>query len=123
MPRPHPSDVTQAIRDRAARARAWTPVPRFELAEHPSGYTIHADVPGLREGDVDLAVEGNQLLVAAERRGRMLVRAFALPTDAELAAATADVAQDVLYLMIPKHAPGEHPPPGVLRPSWAGLRR
>lgn len=97
--------------DSASRAER-SPVPAFEVAEHPSGYTIHADVPGLRDRDPALEVEGNRLTVAAEQRHgegatRTVERSFRLPADADLDRACADLDGDMLYVSIPKAVEAE----------------
>jgi HSP20 family protein len=47
--------------DKAAPAAA-----RVDVTETDKGYTVHAEIPGVRKEDIDVAIEGNQVTIAAE---------------------------------------------------------
>ena len=39
---------------------------KMDVAEIASGYLVHAEMPGVRKEDIDVAIEGNQVTIAAE---------------------------------------------------------
>jgi HSP20 family protein len=46
---------------------ARTPVTiKMDVTESPNGYVVHAELPGVRKEDIDIAIEGNQVTIAAE---------------------------------------------------------
>jgi len=99
--------------------RGWKPV--ADLVTDDSGYSFHFDVPGVAAGDIEIDVEDGVLTVSGERksvveeekdaslcrrevrRGRF-ERAFRLPTDADPASITAEHANGVLVVRVPKAA-------------------
>jgi HSP20 family protein len=100
--------------------RAATPSlsPDFDVKETPDGYVIEADVPGMRDKDLDVSVAGNRLVVSGKRETRReekgeqyytlerqfgsFMRTFTLPEgiDSDHIDATVDVG--VLRITIPK---------------------
>ena len=100
-------------------ATPWSAfLPRLEVSETDEGYLVLADVPGVREDDLDVTVLGNQLTITGERRlghpegndtrhvrertyGRF-VRTVALPSDADANDVSADLDDGVLRLTIGK---------------------
>lgn len=95
-------------------------MPRLEVSETDEGYLVLADVPGLRQDDLDVTVTGNQLTISGERRTEnstrngtyhvtersygKFVRTVTLPADADVNDVSADLDDGVLRLAISKHA-------------------
>ena len=92
---------------------------RIDVSETESGYTVLAEIPGVKKDDIQVAVDGNQIEISAEvRNGRALQdgekvlraerycgkvhRAFALAHDIDDAAAEARYVDGVLELKLPK---------------------
>ncbi len=103
-----------------ARDRAAAFSPQFDVKETREGYEFRADVPGLKEGDVDIAVTGKRLTVSGHREGEghkegetwyaaersygSFTRAFTLPEGVEAERVSAELINGVLTLRIPKRA-------------------
>ncbi|HEV7750635.1 MAG TPA: Hsp20/alpha crystallin family protein [Baekduia sp.] len=99
-----------------AGARRW--VPPMDLVETDDQFVLRADLPGMSEGDVDLALEDNVLTVSGERRiehedrgegfyrleraSGAFSRSLTLPKGVDGDAITARFAQGVLEVRIPK---------------------
>ena len=93
-------------------------VPHFDVKEGKDGYSIKADLPGVKEGDVEVAVTGNLLTISGrreeehreendqyftmERSYGNFSRSFSLPDGADLANVTADLKDGVLNIHLPK---------------------
>jgi HSP20 family protein len=103
--------------------RGWAPlneafVPRFDLKETKDSYLLRADLPGVRESDVDISVTGNVLTVsgkredehtdegdhyhASERSYGQFTRSFSLPDGADTESMKADLKDGVLTLHLAK---------------------
>lgn len=101
------------------------PVPqiRIEVKEDDKSYTVHAEIPGARKGDIKVTVDGNEVTVSAEvRRGSekkegervthseryygKVYRAFTLDSAIDDRAAQAQYKDGVLELALPKKAGG-----------------
>ena len=97
-------------------------VPPVDLAEHPDRYVLTVELAGLTRSDVQLDFDRQVLTVRGARssqeccpeRYQQLERGqgsfsrsfrFALPVDGE--AISADLADGVLTIVIPKAGPGE----------------
>jgi HSP20 family protein len=39
---------------------------KMDLTETPDGCVVHAEMPGVKKEDIDVAIEGNQVTIAAE---------------------------------------------------------
>lgn len=105
---------------RPMNVEATAPVQlRIDVSETASGYTVLAEIPGVKKDDIQLAVDGNQIEISAEvRNGRALQdgekvlraerycgkvhRAFALAHDIDDAATEARYVDGVLELKLPK---------------------
>ncbi len=97
-------------------AEAW--VPQFDVKETADGFVFKADLPGVKESDLEISVTGNVLTVsgkredehheegdqyfASERSYGTFTRSFALPDGADLGSVTADLEDGVLALRLPK---------------------
>ena len=94
--------------------------PSFEVKEKKEGYVISADVPGVKEGDIDISMHGNVLTVSGsraseernegetyfvyERQYGSFSRSFALPDEADAEAIEARLVDGVLTLEVAKKA-------------------
>jgi HSP20 family protein len=94
---------------------------RVDVSENEAGYTVHAEIPGVKKEDINVAIEGNRVEISAEVKNEKEVkegervlrseryygkvyRAFALGQDVDEAATEARYADGVLELKLPKKA-------------------
>ncbi len=99
----------------------WTP--SCNVAESSEEYRIEAELPGVKQEDMELKVEGRVLTLRGERREekeekgkkyhRMessygsFMRSFALPDDADEDKVDADYTDGLLTVRIPRTTPKE----------------
>jgi len=99
-------------------SRRW--IPAMDLVETEDSYVLHADLPGLAEGDVTIEFEDNVLTVSGERRSRReehkggyvrverasgaFSRSLTLPAGVDPASIVASFDKGVLEIGIPKPA-------------------
>lgn len=92
--------------------------PHFEIKETKGAYIFKADVPGVKENDLDVTVTGNRISVggrreaekeeqgetyyAYERSYGQFTRSFTLPEGADVDRVHAELKEGVLTLSIPK---------------------
>lgn len=92
--------------------------PSFDIRETTDAYVFEADVPGLREADLDINLTGNRLTISGKReaKGRQesgsyfalersygsFARSFNLPDGVDGDRIQADLNQGVLTLTLPK---------------------
>ncbi len=92
---------------------------RLDLDEDDTAYTVRAEIPGARKEDIQVSVEGNQVMLAAEVRrethgasgqrtlygersyGRAS-RSFTLPAEVDAQSASAQYRDGLLTLVLPK---------------------
>jgi HSP20 family protein len=106
--------------DAFATDTAW---PRTSVFENETGLTLVADVPGLRESDLELTLDQDVLTVGGERklavpeghtvhrqerRGTRFQRQFTLPYKVNADAMSAELKDGVLTVKLPK-APEAQP--------------
>jgi HSP20 family protein len=93
-------------------------VPSFEVKETKDAYVFKADLPGIREDDLDLSFTGNRLTVsgkreeekreederyfAFERSYGSFSRSFTLPEGVDVEHANAELRDGVLTVSLPK---------------------
>jgi HSP20 family protein len=93
-------------------------MPAFEVKEAKDSYIFKADMPGLKEADLDLQITGDRLTVsgkremekkeeketfyAYERSYGSFSRSFTLPTGVDCDHAKAELKDGVLTLVLPK---------------------
>ncbi len=98
------------------RADASTFSPAFEVKESKEGYQFKADVPGVKEGDIEVTVTGNRLSISgkrdAEKQDRSdtyytyersfgsFARSFTMPPDADLSGVRAELKDGVLHVQV-----------------------
>jgi len=104
--------------DNGLVARGGEFVPRFDIKETKNTYVLKADLPGVREEDVQVSLNGNLLAVsgkreeehrdegeqyyAVERTYGTFSRSFALPDGIDGDTISADLKGGVLSIQIPK---------------------
>ena len=104
-------------------------VPAFEVKETDSGYVFKADLPGVREEDLDITRTGNRLTIrgqreaekeereetyyAYERRYGAFTRSFTLPEGVDDEHIHAELKDGVLELIVPKRAEAQPKKIGV----------
>jgi len=91
---------------------------RIDVTESDKDYTVHAEIPGVKKDEIHVAIEGNQVTIAAEvkRRGvdenaRVLrneryygnvYRTFALPVELDEGGSEAKYENGLLTLTLVK---------------------
>ncbi len=94
--------------------------PQVDVRETPDGYVIVADMPGVKEEDIDVHVEDGRLTLSgarhemkenddvtfhiAERHFGTFTRTFVLPREADLDKIEAKLERGVLTVTVPKRA-------------------
>ena len=98
--------------------------PAFEVAEHKDRFVFSADLPGVKDKDVDIKLTGNRLTIsgkresehedktdtfyACERSYGTFTRTFTLPSESiDLEHVSANLKDGVLSIVIPKRATQE----------------
>jgi HSP20 family protein len=93
-------------------------VPSFEIKETKEAYVFKADVPGIKESDLDVTLTGNRLTVSGKREAEKqeqtdtyyayersygdFARSFTLPEGVDANSVNAELNQGVLTLSIKK---------------------
>jgi HSP20 family protein len=93
-------------------------VPRFDVKETQDAYVISADLPGVKDDELNVSLNGNLLTVsgtreeehqeegesyyAMERSHGSFARRFTIPDGVDGESVTADLKQGVLTVRIPK---------------------
>ena len=90
---------------------------RVDVREAADGYTVYAEVPGVKKEDIHVTIEGNQVTIGAETRRETeqkdgervlrserfygnLYRSFTLPVELDEGASTAKYENGVLELTL-----------------------
>jgi HSP20 family protein len=92
--------------------------PSFDVKENKEGYVFRADLPGVREQDLEIALTGNRLAIsgkreqekheqgdtyyASERSYGSFSRAFTLPDGTDGDNVKAELKNGVLEVIVPK---------------------
>lgn len=108
------------VRYERPTAQVATFSPTFNVVEREDGYHISADVPGVRDADIDVTVQDAHLVVSGsrnqeqrkegdnyyvhERRYGNFSRAFVLPDNADADSVEANLTAGVLDIKIGKRA-------------------
>jgi HSP20 family protein len=111
--------------------------PRFEVKETRDSYVFKADLPGVKEEDVDISLTGNRLTVSGKREGEersegeryfayectygAFSRSFTMPDDVDAEHVHAELKDGVLTLVVPKR-PEAQPRKITLRPGGDGQK-
>jgi HSP20 family protein len=92
---------------------------RMDVKEDDRGYTVHAEIPGVKKDDIHVTIDGNQVAISAEVKNEKEVkegekvlrseryygnvsRAFTLGQDVDEGTAQARYNDGVLELTLPK---------------------
>ena len=97
---------------------SWGFVPAFEVKETQSAYLFKADLPGVKESDLDITVTGDRITISGKRESEQhdesdrfyayernfgsFSRSFTLPEGVDPANCVADLKDGVLHLRLPK---------------------
>jgi HSP20 family protein len=92
--------------------------PAFEVKENEGSFLFKADVPGVKENDIEITVAGNRLTISGmrneekeeksetyyscERKYGTFTRSYTLPEGADLEHVHADLKAGVLTVGVPK---------------------
>ena len=92
--------------------------PRFDLKETKDAFVIHADLPGVKDEDLNLSLSGNLLTIsgkredehrqegdayyAIERSHGAFTRSFTMPESVDAEGVSADMKHGVLTVRLPK---------------------
>ena len=95
-------------------------IPRVEVKETKDAYVLRADLPGIKEADVEIAVTGNRITISGtrevedvreneryytfEREYGTFARSFTLPDGADTEHVRAEMNNGVLTVTVPKKA-------------------
>jgi len=90
----------------------------FEVKETKDSYVFKADVPGIKQSDIDVSLTGNRLTIAGKREAEKedkhdtyyayertygsFSRSFTLPEGVNSSAIVADLRDGVLSVILPK---------------------
>ncbi len=92
---------------------------RIDVSESEDAYTVHAEIPGVRKDEIHVAIEGNQVTIAAEVKRETdakeaervlrteryfggVYRSFTLPAELDEAKSSAKYDNGVLELKLAK---------------------
>ena len=97
--------------------------PAFELKETKDAYVVKADLPGVREEDLDISVAGNRLVVSGKRESEKtdegetfyayertygsFTRSFTIPEGIDVERIDGELKDGELRLVLPKTAEGQ----------------
>lgn len=99
-------------------AQELTFLPEFEVSENKDGYLFKADLPGVKEPDIQISLTGDRLLISGKRESAeehkgetyyvcersygQFSRSFTLPEGADTGHMKADLSNGVLTIALPK---------------------
>ena len=121
------------LEPRLFRVQGWMPV--VDVSETDTEMVIRAEVPGMADEDVELAVVGNAIVLSGEKRSeeetsgedwRRCERRFGafrrvieLPQSVDAEEASAESENGVITVRVPK-SPGTQPKHIEIKPAGAG---
>ena len=107
-------------------------VPDFEVKETPEAYVFKADLPGVRDEDLDISITRNRIVISGKREAEArnendtfyayersygsFTRAFTLPEGADTDNVRAELKDGVLTLTVPKK-PEQQPKKVEVKPQ------
>ncbi|MCB9357724.1 MAG: Hsp20/alpha crystallin family protein [Calditrichaeota bacterium] len=102
--------------NRGGTMRSWAP--DVDIAENSDGYEIHAELPGMREEDINITLNNNILTISGEKKREVkeekdnfvrversygkFERSFSLPNNVVGDRVAANYADGVLKIALPK---------------------
>lgn len=75
------------------------------VEETAVSYVVELDMPGVKKEDLKISVEGRELLVTGERKGRVSAtvrKRYSLPDDVDADKIEAELKDGVLAILLPK---------------------
>jgi HSP20 family protein len=109
-------EVDPFLRSFEENVAAW--LPSFDVKETGDGLLIKADLPGVKDKDVNVALTANRLTISGKREEERkegeqyhtyersygtFTRTFTLPEDVDADKIHAELKDGVLTLMLPRH--------------------
>lgn len=98
--------------------QSWNFVPAFEVKETKDAYIFKADLPGVKEENLDITLTGDRLTISGKRETEQqeesdrfyayersfgsFSRSFTLPEGVDVNNTTAELKEGVLHLRLPK---------------------
>lgn len=98
--------------------QTWNFVPAFEVKETKDAYIFKADLPGVKENDLDITLTGDRLTISGKRETEQqeesdrfyayersfgsFSRSFTLPEGVDVNSCNAEMKDGVLNLRLPK---------------------
>jgi HSP20 family protein len=102
----------------AAAGAEYGFAPSFDVKENKDGYVFRADLPGVREEDLEISLTGNRLSISGKREQEKheqgetyyttersygsFTRAFTLPDGTDAENVKAELKNGVLQVVVPK---------------------
>lgn len=102
----------------AGTDQSWSFVPAFEVKETQDAYLFKADLPGVKESDLDITVTGDRITISGKRETEQhedsdrfyayersfgsFSRSFTLPEGVDASNCAAELKDGVLNLRLPK---------------------
>jgi HSP20 family protein len=84
-------------------ARGGELAPRFDVKQSKDAFEIKADLPGVKDEDLDVSLTGALLTISGKREAYgTFTRSFSLPESADGERVTADLKHGVLTVVVPK---------------------
>ena len=74
----------------------------LDVKEDEQCYIVRADIPGVRQEDIEIAVDGNEVTLRAETLSSVMSRSFPLHGEVDSAAARAQYRDGVLEVLLRK---------------------
>lgn len=113
-------DPLQGALPMVQQTRQMAFVPQFEVRETQDGYIFKADLPGVKDSELDISLTGNRLTVSGRREAEeqkagenfhlyersygSFSRSFTLPDTADVNQCKADLKDGVLTVTLPKRS-------------------
>jgi len=98
--------------------------PEFDVKDNKEGILLKADLPGVKDADIEITLTGNRLMIGGKREAEKeekgetyytcertfgsFTRSFTLPTDVDVTKIHAELKNGVLSVLLP-HTPGTQP--------------
>ncbi len=111
-------DPFQDLGLRSLTNKMETFIPAFDLKETPTEFSMKADLPGIKEDDLDISVSGNRLTISGKREEEIthddevcyayertfgsFSRTISLPEDVDANKVKAELKNGVLSVTVPK---------------------
>jgi HSP20 family protein len=110
--------LEEMTRITGGREQEWNFVPAFEVKETKDSYIFKADLPGVKESDLDITLTGDRITISGKRESEKeqdtdrfytyersygsFSRSFTLPEGVDSEHCNAELKEGVLHLRLPK---------------------